>query len=48
MPPQQLSDLPIEEGSVTILSGSTYHNIPKITGRGVLGLITVIFYSDLG
>ncbi len=43
MPPQQSSDLPIEEGSVTVLTGSTYHNIPKITGRGVMRLITVIF-----
>ncbi len=37
-------DLPeFKEGEVYVLSGSTYHNFPKITGKGNMKLLYVIF-----
>ena len=40
-------DLPFDMGSVIVLNGSTVHNIPKITGKGVMRVIYVIFRGKL-
>lgn len=38
--------LPVEKGTVIILSGRTVNNIPKISGNGVMRFITVFFYKN--
>jgi hypothetical protein len=38
--------LPLEPGSVILLSGKTVYNIPKVSGNGAIKLIQVIFCND--
>ena len=39
--------LPLEERSVIVLSGRTVYNIPNISGKGVMRLLSVVFYNNL-